>query len=125
MSIRDLEVKLTRLEDNILDRFGYREYTVEVGLDTLDPVPEVVQKSLSAYSETKLASFIQALGGQGNPISFYELAISRLISESVVRQFSYWKLTRDGIISECLPVSITVEDARYKVVLATIKQTVS
>jgi hypothetical protein len=124
MTIRNLEVRLTRLEDNILGRFGYREYVVEVGNTALDPVPEVVQKSLSAYSETKLSGFINALGGQGNPISFYELAVSRLIAESTIRQFSYWKLTRDGIVSECLPVSITVEDARYKVILATIKQTV-
>ena len=121
MSVRDLEVRLTRLEDNILGRLGYREYTVTVGSTLLDPVPEVLQKSVNAYSETKLASFINALGGQGNPISFYELQVSRLVPESLIRSFVYWTLLRDGLESTCLPVSITVEDSRYKVILAAIK----
>ena len=123
MSVRDLEVRLTRLEDNILSNLGYREYEVVIGDLVVDPKPEVNQKSLAAYSETKLANFINALGGQGNPISFFELQVSRLVDEETVRSYQYWKLTRDSIVAECLPVSITVEDARYKVILAAIKYT--
>jgi len=125
MSVRDLEVRLTRLEDNILGRLGYREYQVKVGNLTLDPQPEVVQKSLAAYSETKLASFIQALGRRGNPISYYELEVSRLVPEATIRSYQYWNLTRDGYVSECLPVSITTTDARYRVILAAIKVALS
>jgi len=121
MSVRDLEVRLTRLEDSILGRLGYREYEVKVGNQLLDPQPEVVQKSVASYSETKLASFINALGGRGNPISYFELEVSRLVPEAVVRSYQYWSLKRDGFVSECLPVSITTTDARHRVILAAIK----
>lgn len=120
-TVRGLEVELTVLEDGILGNLGYREYTVQVGGYVLNPVPEVVQKDAGAYGQTAMNMFIDRLGGEGNPIGFYELQISRAIPEEVIRALEYWTISRDGYVAECLPVALVVTDSRYKVTLAVIK----
>jgi hypothetical protein len=121
MSIRDLETRLTGLEDNILDRFGYREFSVVVDGTTLNPPPEVISKGFQDYSEAAISKFINSLGGKGNPTGFFEVTVSRLISETLIRSYKYWTITRDSYVADCLPVAIKVTDSRIIVTLAVIK----
>lgn len=123
MTVRDTEVRLTRTEDNILDRLGYREYTVVVDGVTLDPKPSVINKPLSRFSGDTLNRFIDQLGGKGNPVSFYELSISRLIDETLLRSDVYWYVTRGTYEAKCLPVQFEVLDSRVKVTLGILKRT--
>lgn len=123
MSVRDIEVRLASVEDTLLSRLGYREYTVRVGNTTLEIAPEVIQKSLKAYSDDQLRKFIQSLGSRGNPIAYFEVAVSREIGEPLVRSMDYWYLSRDGYQATCLPCDIQVDDSRYLLVLGVIKQT--
>jgi hypothetical protein len=122
-SVRQVEVNASVLEDNILDSLGYREYSVLVGETPLTPKPEVVHKPLKSFSDSQIRNFIDQLGGQGNPISYFGVAVSRAISEATIRSLDYWSVTRDGYQATCLPVSIEVTDSRYNVILAVLKQT--
>jgi len=121
MSVRDIEVKLASLEDNILNNLGYREYAIAIGATELTIKPEVIQKSIRAYSDGQMQRFINAMGGQGNPIAFFQIALSRDISEALVRQYDYWTLTRDGLVAKGLLVDLIVEDARYIATVGVIK----
>lgn len=121
MSVRKLEVDLTGLEDRISKELGYREYQVYVGDTLLEPPPNVDQKKVDEFSPKSLDLFQKNLQGNTSPIGFFKLKISRLIPESLIRDYQYWDLIRDNIKSSCLPVSITVEDSRYIVILAVIK----
>lgn len=121
-SVRKLQVDLTGLEDNISKNLGYREYEVKIGDTVLSPVPNIEQKEVNEFKPSTLDLFQQNLQNNSSPIGFFVANISRLIDENLVRTYKYWTITRDGIESECLPVSITVEDARYKVILAIIKR---
>jgi hypothetical protein len=121
MTVRDIEVKLTSLEDNILNNLGYREYTIAIGATELTIKPEVIQKSIRGYSDGQMQRFIDAMGGQGNPIAFFQIALSRDISESLVRQYDYWTLIRDGLVAKGLLVDLIVEDARYIATVGVIK----
>lgn len=123
MSVRDIQVRLGgQVEDNILGRLGYREFTVSIGGTELTYPPAIKQMNLKAYSDSQLRGFADALGGQGNPIAYFEVRVSRLEPESLIRSFVYWVLTREGFQAECLPVDIRVNDDRYVVTLAVIKQ---
>jgi len=122
MSVRDLEVRLSELEDNISHNLGYREYLVKVGDTTLEPRPYCDMKKVEDFKPGTLDLFKQNLQGNTTPIGFFSLNISRVISESTIRAYNYWYIIRDGIESQCLPVSIQVEDSRYKVILAIIKK---
>lgn len=122
VSVRQIEIDLTRVEDNVLGSLGYREYSVVVNNTTLDPVPEVIQKTSTSFSDEDVNKFIQAMGGRGNPSIFFKLTISRLIPEALLRTNNYWTLERDGYVAECLPVDFKVEDARYIVILGVVKQ---
>lgn len=121
MSVRDIEVRLTKLEDDILDNLGYREFNIEVNGTILNPKPEVIEKPLSGYSSDQIRGFADTLGGQGNPISTFKLMISRTIPENLITDYSYWTLTRDNLVATCLPLEISVEDSRYVVLLGVIK----
>ena len=121
MTVRRLEVELTVLEDNILGDLGYREYIVQIGEFVLDPVPEVEQKDASAFPSAALNTFIDRMGGHGNPIGFYQLSVSRSIPEQLIRSLEYWTLTRDGYVIQALPVALVVADARYRVTLGVVK----
>lgn len=121
MSVRDIEVRLTGVEDSILDKLGYREFDVSVGGTLLDPKPEVIEKPLSGYSTDQIRGFADSLGGQGNPVSTFQLFISRLVDESLISNYNYWTLTRDNLVATCLPLEIKVEDSRYVVLLGVIK----
>lgn len=121
MSVRDIEVRLGGLEDNILDNLGYREYAVSVAGVPLDPPPEVIQKSIRSYTEGQMQRFIDAMGGNGNPVAFFEAYISRLIPESTIRTFDYWTIARDGFTAKCLLVDLVVDDSRYKATLGVVK----
>ena len=123
MSVRALEVELTRLEDKILGDLGYREYVVQIGNSVLSPIPGVEQKDASAFPSAALSTFIDQMGGHGNPIGFYQLSVSRLIPESLIRSLEYWTLTRDGYVIQALPVALVVTDARYRVTLGVVKIT--
>lgn len=125
MSVRDVEVRLTKTEDQILGRLGYREYSVTIGTTTLDPVPEVIMKPSSSFGSDQIQDFIRQLGDSGNPVAYFKVTISRLIPESVVRQFARWRIARDGYEADCLPVSIEVTDSRYVVIAAILKQVVT
>lgn len=122
MTVRNLEIRLTGLEDNISDRLGYREFTVAINGTILSPPPEVISKGFKDYSEAAISKFINTLGGKGNPSGFFEVVVSRLIvDESVIRSYEYWTITRDSYVATCLPVAIKVTDSRYEVILAVIK----
>jgi hypothetical protein len=122
MTVKDLEVRLASKEDEILDRLGYREYEVKIGDTLLTVLPKITQKNITSYSDEQLRGFADRLSGRGNPISIFKLEISREVSESLIRSFEYWTLTRSDYIAECLPVDIVVNDSRYIVTLAVIKQ---
>ena len=122
MTVRDVEVRLSSLEDRILDRLGYREYTLTIKDEVIDILPGVQQKNITSYSPSQLQGFADRLGGQGNPISIFNLAISREVPEATIRAFGYWTLSRDGYTAECLPLDIKVTDSRYQVLLGVIKQ---
>ena len=119
--VRGIEVALGGLEDNILSNLGYREYSVSVGGVTLDPPPEVIQKSIRSYTEGQMQRFIDAMGGNGNPVAFFEAYISRLIPESTIRTYDYWLISRDGFTAKSLLVDLIVDDSRYKATLGVIK----
>lgn len=124
MSLRDIEVRLgANIEDAVLSRLGYREYSVTIGSTPITVLPEVNHKNITSYTQDQLSGFADRLGGNGNPISIFELKLSRVIPESTVRQFGYWILSRDGYEATCLPIDIKVEDSRYIVLLGVIKQT--
>lgn len=123
MSVRQTEVNLTKLEDDILEKLGYREYTILIDTTELDPKPQVKPKDASKFSPSEISQFIDRIGGNGNAISYFEVMVSRLIPEALVRSFNYWYLIRDNLTSQCLPVKIETLDSRYKVVLAVIKVT--
>jgi hypothetical protein len=122
MTVRNLEVRLTELEDDISQNLGYREYIVKVGSTTLDPRPYCDMKKVEDFKPGTLDLFKQNLQGNTTPIGFFSLNISRTIPENIIRTYDYWYIIRDGIESQCLPVSIQVEDARYKVMLAIVKK---
>jgi hypothetical protein len=121
-SVRDIEVRFGSVEDNILNRLGYREYTLTVGNYEVNPLPEVVQKPIQAFSDSQVRRFIDNLGGQGNPITFYKVTISREVPEANLREYVLWTLTRGSYVAECLPVEFTVSDSRYTVILGVLKQ---
>jgi hypothetical protein len=121
-SVRDIEVLFSGIEDEILEDLGYREYRVFVNNVELNPKPEIVQKPLASFSDGTIKRFIDSLGGQGNPITYYKLFISRTISEETIRVFGYWLLARGTYNATCLPVEFKVTDSRYEVLLGVIKQ---
>ena len=120
-NVRDTEVKLTGVEDRLLARLGYRLYDVYVGNQLVDPPPAVTEKPLSSYTGTQLQGFVDALGGNGNPITTFKLEISRLVPESILREFNYWRLERDDYVATCLPIELIVMDSRIKVLLGVVK----
>jgi len=124
MTVRDIEVSLASLEDNILANLGYREFVVAVGSTVISPSPQVVDKPKKNMSTAVFQSYLQALGNNGNPTNFFEVTISREIDENVIRKPNYWKLTRGNYKAECLPVEIVVSDSRYLVMLAVIKRVI-
>jgi hypothetical protein len=79
-------------------------------------------KKVEDFKPGTLDLFKQNLQGNTTPIGFFSLNISRTIPENIIRTYDYWYIIRDGIESQCLPVSIQVEDARYKVMLAIVKK---
>lgn len=121
-TVREIEVTFAGIEDEILDDLGYREYTITIDGIELTPKPEVIQKPLQAFSDGQIRRFIDNLGGQGNPITYFQVNVSRTITESTIRNFSYWVLTRDSYVATCLPVQFKVTDSRYEVLLGVIKQ---
>jgi hypothetical protein len=123
MSVRDVEVRLASLEDKILSNLGYREYTLKIGTTSIPILPGITQKNMTSYTPAQLQGFADKLGGQGNPIAIFKLALSREIPEATVRQFAYWYLTRSGYEAKCMPIDIIVTDSRYIITLAVLKQT--
>lgn len=121
-TVREIEVTLATLEDNILDSLGYREYTVKVGSIGITPNPEVTDVPKDKLGTATYQGYVQALGNNGNPTNFFKLVISREVAESTIRQAKYWTITRESYKAECLPVEIRVQDSRYVVVLAVIKR---
>lgn len=119
--IRDVEVRFSGTEDQILERLGYREYEVRVDGVLLEPKPEVIHKAPTSYTSGRYMMFIDKLGGKGNPLGFYEVAISRLLPEDVVRSYKYWEVKRGDYIARCSPVSFEVTDSRFNVILAVVK----
>lgn len=119
--VRSIEVRLSSLEDRILDRLGYREFQVFVGSTEILPKPGIIEKPLSSYNATQLQGFADSLGGQGNPITTFKLAISREFPEPIIRNFAYWRLIRDSYEATCLPVDFKITDARALVTVAVIK----
>lgn len=122
-NVRRIEVKLASLQDRILGKLGYREYSLSISGTQVDILPGITQKNITSYSPDQLSGFADRLGGQGNPISIFRLELSREVPESLVRQFGYWILSRDGYVADCLPLDIQVTDSRYIVLLGVIKQT--
>jgi hypothetical protein len=121
-SVRDIEVKFATVEDNILDNLGYREYVLTVGNTEINPKPEVTQKPIQSFSDGAIRRFIDNLGGQGNPVTYFKVAISREVDESILRAFAPWRLTRGSYVANCLPVELKVTDSRYEVMLGVLKQ---
>lgn len=121
MTVRQVEVDLSGVEDRVLDSLGYREFQVTIGETIIEPKPKITEKPLSSYSESQLRGFADSLGGNGNPISTFKLELSRLIDESIIRGFNYWTLTRSSYVATCLPLEMVVTDSRIKVLLGVIK----
>lgn len=124
MAIRDVEVRLTGLVDRLGDKFGYREYAVRVGDTYLNNKPEIKEKDINSFSPTQLANFANSLGNTGNPTTFFQLNVSRLEPEELVRGFNYWYLERGVEVIKCMPVSLVENDSRYVVILGILKQDV-
>lgn len=123
MSVRDVEVRLASLEDKILEGLGYREYFILIGTTPVKILPGTTQKNQSSYTSEQLQGFADRLGGQGNPIALFKVAVSREVPESLIRSSAYWTLTRSGYTAKCLPIDIVVTDSRYVVLLGVLKQT--
>lgn len=121
MTVRVIEVDLTKVEDDILRDLGYRETQVQVGTDTIDPPPEVTEIPMGKISVERMHGYVNRLGGNGNPTNIFQVTISRLVDEAIIRQQAYWTLTRDTWIATCLPVELHVDDSRYNLTLAVIK----
>lgn len=124
MTIRDIEVRLTGLEDNLLDKFGYREFGVRIGTTPLTILPQIEEKDINSFTPQQLTNFANAMGNSGNPTTYFKLTLSRLIDETLVRGFDYWYLTKNDIEIKCMPVSLTETDSRYIVILGVLKQDV-
>lgn len=122
MAIRDIEVRLTGLEDGLLEKFGYREFGVRIGTTELEILPQVKERDVSSFSPTQLTAFANSLGSSGNPTTYFELTVSRLIDSDLIRSFDYWYLVKEGIEIKCMPVSLVETDSRYIVILGVLKQ---
>lgn len=127
MSLRDTEVKLASLEDQILGKLGYREYTVKIGNSVVSPDPAIALRSHLRFSEDQIKGWTLKLNQgsnsstSGNTITLYELKISREVPETTIRKQDYWYLKRGKNTIKCSMLSLDIKDSRYIVILGVIK----
>lgn len=122
-TVRQIETLLgSEVEDRVLQQLGYREFSVRLPNGTLLDTdrPEVKQLDYARISEAEAAKILDITGEIINDV--YDVRISRLITEDVVRTGGFWELTRDGQPTmQCLLTSVTIKDAWWRCRLVVIK----
>lgn len=120
-NLRELEVRLGIVSDELEERLGYREYEISTanGVD-LTPAPTVIVVDPTKLSEAQVASFTN-FGKSGLPTEIYKLLVSRSVDEGNVRAHGNWNVTRDNVTASCRVLGIVTNMTRYVVYLGVVK----
>lgn len=124
-TVREIEARLaSEVEDGVLSRLGYREFEVipPNGV-AIVPRPQVKQVDLVNPKNQYVEGLLQNAGIY-RATAVFELLISRVVAKSVVTQFGTWTLTHDedGSPVTCQLLDLKIQDARWKLLLAVIRE---
>lgn len=125
-TLREIEAGLaSTIEDKLLERLGYRELAVVLPTGELvEPRPK--SKELSAVEQKNRFSqqILQELGGSYRPATIWKVDIPRTYPPNTVRIEGVWVVQADGEqATDCYPLSIERDDARWTVYLTPQRRT--
>lgn len=119
-TVREIEARLaSQVEDKVLERLGYREYSILTPLgETITPRPEVGEMSASQVKRQFGEQILTELATANRPATVWKVAIPRTYTPSQIRIEGVWQVHPDNELAvDCYPLSIERYDARWVVYL--------
>ena len=126
MSVRDIEARLaSQVEDQVLQRLGYREASVSLPDATVvEPRPPVKEMSQQQARQAVGEQILTSLGSEYRPVTLFEVQVPRTYPPAQVRAEGVWTLALDGEEpTDCRALLITRKDARWVIILAPQRRT--